>query len=194
MITVIREIRRAKHMTLEDVARACDPPTTAQTIGRLETGSRTVTVTWLNRIATAMGVDAADLVKLPERADLPVVAELYADHPRAPKEPAKILPPRPEPGMVAITVQATQGEYREGDVLWCERLPPTRFDEGINRDVLIPRAAGGFLFARLFGRERRGPELEMVKLYVLPPGQRDRPQTIESPAWIACPVKLIRPL
>ncbi|RZM07363.1 MAG: XRE family transcriptional regulator, partial [Sphingomonas sp.] len=51
MITAIREVRRAKSMTLEDVARACVPPTTAQTIGRLETGTRTVSVGWLNRIA-----------------------------------------------------------------------------------------------------------------------------------------------
>ena len=70
MITAIREVRRAKGMTLEDVARACVPPTTAQTIGRLETGTRTVSVAWLNRIAAALGVNAADLVKLPERPDL----------------------------------------------------------------------------------------------------------------------------
>ncbi|PZP07341.1 MAG: XRE family transcriptional regulator, partial [Sphingomonas hengshuiensis] len=61
MITAIREVRRAKGLTLDDVARACEPPTTAQTIGRLETGTRTVSVDWLNRIATALGVTAADL-------------------------------------------------------------------------------------------------------------------------------------
>jgi len=43
-------------MTLDDVARRCDPPTTPQTIGRLETGTRTVSVGWLNRIAKALGV------------------------------------------------------------------------------------------------------------------------------------------
>ncbi len=48
MITAIREQRRARGMTLEDVALACVPPTTAQTIGRLETGARTVSVAWLN--------------------------------------------------------------------------------------------------------------------------------------------------
>ncbi|MGE5722614.1 MAG: helix-turn-helix domain-containing protein, partial [Sphingomonadales bacterium] len=42
MITRIREVRRAKGMTLQDVAGRCDPPTTPQTIGRLETGTRTV--------------------------------------------------------------------------------------------------------------------------------------------------------
>ena len=42
MITRIREVRRAKGLTLLDVAERCAPPTTAQTIGRLETGTRTV--------------------------------------------------------------------------------------------------------------------------------------------------------
>ena len=54
MITRIREVRRARGMTLDDVARACVPPTTPQTIGRLETGTRTVSVGWLNRIAKAL--------------------------------------------------------------------------------------------------------------------------------------------
>ena len=44
MITAIREVRRAKGLTLEEVAARCVPPTTAQTIGRLEMGTRTVSV------------------------------------------------------------------------------------------------------------------------------------------------------
>src|SRR4249919_3315982 len=67
MITRIREVRKAKGMTLEDVGKRCSPPTTAQTIGRLETGTRTVSVGWLNRIADALKVEAADLVDHPER-------------------------------------------------------------------------------------------------------------------------------
>ena len=87
MITAIREVRRAKGMTLDDVARACVPVTTAQTIGRLETGTRTVSVGWLNRIAKALGVEAADLVRLPEQAELTVAAVLSADGARAPGRP-----------------------------------------------------------------------------------------------------------
>ena len=78
MITRIREVRKAKGLTLDDVGQRCDPSTTAQTIGRLETGTRTVSVGWLNRIAKALGVDAADLVDHPERAELEVVAVLSA--------------------------------------------------------------------------------------------------------------------
>ena len=76
MITRIREVRKAKRMTLHEVAAACVPPTTAQTIGRLETGMRTVSVGWINRIAAALGVAAADLITLPDRVDVGVVAVL----------------------------------------------------------------------------------------------------------------------
>lgn len=79
MITAIRQVRRAKGLTLEEVAQRCVPPTTAQTIGRLETGTRTVSVDWLNRIAAALEVAPADLVTLPERTALPVAATLDSD-------------------------------------------------------------------------------------------------------------------
>ena len=65
MITRIREVRRARGMTLDEVAKACNPPTTPQTIGRLETGTRTVSVGWLNRIAAALEVEASDWVDHP---------------------------------------------------------------------------------------------------------------------------------
>ena len=77
MITRIREVRRARGMTLDEVAKACVPPTTPQTIGRLETGTRTVSVGWLNRIASALRVDAADLVDYPDHGELPVLSLIH---------------------------------------------------------------------------------------------------------------------
>ena len=104
MITAIREVRRAKGLTLEEVGQRCVPPTTAQTIGRLETGTRTVSVGWLNRIAAALGVTAADLVTLPDRPDIPVAATLDAGGAQAPRREAVVVPPAVEPGLVAVTV------------------------------------------------------------------------------------------
>src|SRR6187549_2178749 len=101
MITAIREVRRAKGLTLDDVARRCAPPTTAQTIGRLETGTRTVSVGWLNRIADALGVDAADLVTLPDRPEVAVAAVLDGSGAQAPRREGNVAPPRAAPGMVA---------------------------------------------------------------------------------------------
>ncbi|HEX8532753.1 MAG TPA: helix-turn-helix transcriptional regulator, partial [Allosphingosinicella sp.] len=124
MITRIREVRRAKKMTLQDVADRCDPPTTPQTIGRLETGTRTVSVGWLNRIAKALGVEAADLVQLPDREDIPVAALLGHDGATAPRRPGVVIPPQSEPGLVAVTVASGVGDYRTGDEIWCSRLAP----------------------------------------------------------------------
>ena len=53
MITRIREVRRAKGLTLAEVGDRCDPPTTAQTIGRLETGTRTVSPSFRRASASA---------------------------------------------------------------------------------------------------------------------------------------------
>jgi transcriptional regulator with XRE-family HTH domain len=187
MITAIREVRRAKGMTLDDVARRCVPPTTAQTIGRLETGTRTVSVGWLNRIADALGVAAADLVRLPERAEIPVAAILDASGAQAPKRPATVAPPLPASGLIAVTIAAGIGDYRAGDEIWCETLAPAEFGQALNRDVLVPRPAGRFLFGRLIGREEG-------RLQILPLGAGARQQIVADPAWIARAAHLLRSL
>ena len=187
MITAIREVRRAKGLTLEDVAARCAPPTTAQTIGRLETGTRTVSVAWLNRIAAALEVDAADLVRLPDRPEIPVAASLDAGGAHAPRRAATVVPPRSEPGMVAVTVTGAIGDYRVGDAIWCQPLDPDQFGRALNRDVLVPRPAGRFLFARLIGREGG-------KLHLLPLGTGARQQVVSDPPWIAPALRLVRTL
>ncbi len=187
MITRIREVRRAKKMTLQDVADRCDPPTTPQTIGRLETGTRTVSVGWLNRIAGALGVEAGDLVKLPDREDIPVAAILEHDGAHAPRREGVVIPPQSEAGLVAMTVTAGVGEYRGGDEIWLSRLAPDRFGQALNKDVLIPRPAGRYLFGRLIGREDG-------KLHVLPFGSGQRQLVVTDPPWAAVAVRLIRPL
>jgi transcriptional regulator with XRE-family HTH domain len=187
MISRIREIRRARRMTLQQVAEACDPPTTAQTIGRLETGMRTVSVAWLNRIAAALSVEAADLVHLPERADLRVAAVLGPDGAAAPRAPQLIVPPQPADGQLAVLVEAGIGDYRAGDQIWVERLLPDRFAQALNRDLLVPRPAGRFLFGRLIG-------LEPERLLLLPLGSGGRQMVVSSPSWAAVATRLIRPL
>jgi transcriptional regulator with XRE-family HTH domain len=187
MITAIREVRRAKGLTLDDVAKRCKPPTTAQTIGRLETGTRTVSVGWLNRIAAALGVEAADLVKLPERPDLAVAALVGPDGARAPRREAVVIAPQPAPELVAVIVEGSVGDYRAGDEIWCERLTPERFATALNRDVLVPRPAGRFAFGRLLGREDN-------KLHMLPLGAGARQQVYADPPWIARAVRLVRTL
>ena len=188
MITSIREVRRAKKMTLDDVAKACVPPTTPQTVGRLETGTRTVSVGWLNRIAAALGVDAADLVSNPDSNEIKVVAILGANgQVNAPRKATLVVPPKPAAGLVGLTVAASVGDYRAGDEIWCEPLDPAAYGRALNLDVIIPRPAGRFLFGRLIGREDN-------RLQLLPPGAGGRQQVVTDPPWVAMAVKLVRSL
>lgn len=195
MITRIREVRRARGMTLDEVARACEPPTTPQTIGRLETGTRTVSVGWLNRIADALGVDATDLVESGEpKAEIPVAAIIGATGASAPRRSALVVPPRPRPGAIAVTVSASIGDYRAGDEIWCETLQPEEFGRALNRDVLVPRPAGRFLFGRLIGREAPEQGEASGKLHLLPLGAGMRQQVVTNAPWAAMAVKLVRSL
>jgi transcriptional regulator with XRE-family HTH domain len=186
MLTRIREARKAKGLTLHDVAMRCKPPTTAQTIGRLETGTRTVSVGWLNRIAAALEVDAADLVTLPDRTDLPVAAIVAADGVAAPKKAITLLPPNPSGNMLGILVEVAAGDYRSGDALWAEKLGAEDFARAINCDVLAPRPVGRFAFGRLIATEDG-----RVQILPASPGAR---QIVLDPPWIAVVRTLVRTL
>jgi transcriptional regulator with XRE-family HTH domain len=187
MITRIRDVRRAKGLTLEDVALRCVPPTTAQTIGRLETGTRTVSVKWLNRIAAALDVQSSDLVDLPESGSVPVAALVGPDGASAPTRSLSFATPSAPAGALGIRIIAAIGDYRSGDELWCQPLAPEQFGDALNRDVLVPRPGGRFLFGRLIGRDGE-------KLHLLPLGAAARQQVVRDPAWIATPRALIRAL
>jgi transcriptional regulator with XRE-family HTH domain len=185
MITRIREVRRAKGLTLADVGERCVPPTTAQTIGRLETGTRTVSVGWLNRIAAALGVEAGDLVKLPQRADLPVAAILGTDGAHAPRHQQVVAAPSPNAGSVAVVVDSGIGDYRAGDEIWCDRIGPDQFTSALNRDVIVPRPAGRFVFGRLIGRNSN-------RIQLLPLGAGAKQQVFDDPAWLGVATRLVR--
>jgi transcriptional regulator with XRE-family HTH domain len=187
MITRIREVRRARGMTLDDVAQRCDPPTTPQTIGRLETGTRTVSIGWLNRIARALGVDGQDLVDGGAAAELRVVAVLGAGGAMAPRKTAIVVPPRVEDSQIAILVGASVGDYRAGDEIWCEMLQGEDYARALNRDVIVPRPAGRFLFGRLINRDDE-------KLQILPLEAGGRQQIVANPPWLGVAQKVVRNL
>jgi len=187
MITRIRDVRKAKGFTLEEVAARCAPPTTAQTIGRLETGTRTVSVNWLNRIAAALDVAAGDLVDLPDSAHVPVAALIGLDSATAPTRAMMLVQPPVPPGAIGIRVVAAIGDYRTGDELWCERLAPEKFGRALNRDILAPRPGGRFVFGRLIDQEDG-------TLHLLPSGSGQRQVVIARAPWIGVPVRLIRSL
>ena len=187
MLSRIRDVRKEKGLTLSDVAEKCDPPTTAQTIGRLETGTRTLSIDWLNRIAAALNVDSSELVQLPEQQTLEVSAILGDKTCQAPTKPQQIVVPSIGGKSLAMQVSHSVGEYRQGDEIWLEQLESQDFASALNLDILVPRPAGRFLFARLLGREDG-------KLHLLPLEAGARQQVVNDPPWIAKAVRLIRKL
>lgn len=190
MINRIRDIRKQKGLTLAEVAERCDPPTTAQTIGRLETGMRNLSLVWMNRIAAALGVDPELLVKGDETAQTTVVARLTdggAEPLPAPRD--AILPTElgGEGPLVCLAVEAPQGEYRAGDQLWMRQMQPEDAPKLINRDVLVPRPGGRFAFGRLIDRQGS-------KVGLLPPGLGQRQIVVDNPTWLAVAEMLVRKL
>ena len=190
MINRIRDIRKQKGMTLAEVAAACKPATTAQTIGRLETGMRNLSLTWMNKIAAALGVEPELLVK-GEAADQPmVVARLTEGGAEALPSPRDAILPVELGGdapLVCLAIDAPQGEYRAGDQLWLRQTAPEDAPRLINRDVLVPRSGGRFAFGRLIDRQG-------TLVGLLPPGAGQRQVVIDNPAWLAVAEMLVRKL
>jgi transcriptional regulator with XRE-family HTH domain len=192
MTNRIRDIRKAKGLTLADLAAACDPQTTAQTIGRLETGMRSLSLTWMNRIAAALGVDPASLMRTETAASAMIVADLAAGGAEALTAPREAVLPselagEDGPAPLVLSVSASVGEYRPGDLVWLRQLEPDDILGAINRDCLVPRPGGRFAFGRLI--DRRG---SLVGL--LPPGAGQKQVVVDNPAWIAVAFMLVRPL
>ena len=72
-------------------------------------------------------------------------------------------------------------------------LEPENFAHALNRDVLIPRPAGRFIFGRLIGREAAA-DSSSGKLHLLPPGAGGRQSVVADPPWLAVAVRLVRSL
>lgn len=193
MINRIRDIRKSKGLTLADLADACNPPTTAQTIGRLETGMRNLSIKWMDRIGSALGVDPETLVRSEEKPQIQIIAELSADGPEALTSAREAILPTDlaatsESGqLIVLSVSASIGEFRPGDLLWMRQLPPEAASAAINRDCLVPRPGGRFAFGRLIDRRE-------TLVGILPAGSGQKQQVVDNPPWIAVAEMLVRRL
>lgn len=190
MINRIRDIRKAKNLTLADVAARCTPPTTAQTIGRLETGMRQLSLTWMNRIAAALEVEPELLVRTSHDGTPRFIARMTEAGAEPLTEPRDAVLPTALGGdgaLVVLAVEASAGEYRAGDQVWLRQVGPEGFGRLLNRDVLAPRAGGRFAFGRMIDRDG-------ARIALLPPGQGTRQVVIDHPAWLAGADMLVRKL
>ena len=190
MINRIRDIRKQKKLTLADVAARCSPPTTAQTIGRLETGMRQLSLTWMNKIAAALEVDSELLVKGETSAQPQLIARLAEAGAEALPAPRDALLPTALGGdapLVAMAIDHGAGEYRAGDQLWLRQHGSDQFARLLNRDVLAPRPGGRFAFGRMIDRAEG-------RVALLPPGAGSRQVVIDNPPWLAVAEMLVRQL
>jgi len=193
MINRIREIRRQKGLTLAQLAEACDPPTTAQTVGRLETGTRNLSLKWMDRIGRALEVDPEVLVRSDENPRPRIVAEIGAAGAEAlATEREAVLPTelaqQADRGeMLVVEVAAATGEYRPGDLIWLQTLPLEDAAGAINRDCLVPRPGGRFAFGRLI-------DVQGSLVGILPSQTGQKQQVIDSPPWVAVTEMLVRRL
>ena len=190
MINRVRDIRKQKGMTLADVAARCTPPTTAQTIGRLETGMRNLSLVWMNRIAAALGVESELLLRGEDSAQPQLIARLLdtgADALSAPRDAVLPTALGGDGVLVAMTIEHSAGEYRAGDQLWLRQCGPENFARLLNRDVLAPRPGGRFAFGRMI--DRNG-----TRVAILPPGAGSKQVVVENPDWLAAAEMLVRTL
>lgn len=187
MQNYIRAIRKEQGLTLADLAERCDPPTTAQTIGRLETGVRTLSLGWLERIAAALDVDSDTLLARQNDPVADLVAVIDGEGARTPSRLEAIAPARLSEGQLVMRMDIAIGEYRSGDQLWLDRLDKAAFANALNRDVLCPRPAGRFIFGRLLA-------LEEDRMQILPLVANARQQIINAPEWLGVATHLSRTL
>lgn len=190
MINRIRDIRAQKGMTLAQVAAACDPPTTAQTIGRLETGMRNLSLVWMNRIATALQVEPELLLRSEGAGGAQVTAVLTPAGVDAPAKATDALLPTAlggESGLRVVTVEGACGDYSGGDQIWLRDWPLDDLAPAQDREVLAPLPDGGFAFGRL--SHHAGDTLTIT-----PPGSDETPIKVTNPAWLAIAEMLVRKL
>lgn len=126
----LREIRKRLGLTLNEVAEAAG--TTNQQIGMLERGNRKLTVEWMNRLATVLGVEPKDLLPDTGPTMIPVVgyvgagAEVFCidDHAKgAGLDEVEMPIPGMSPSSVAVRVRGDSmiPAYFDGDLIFYDK-------------------------------------------------------------------------
>ncbi len=136
----IREIRRAKKMTLQQVADRIG--TTAQTIGRLETGVRTLSINWVERIADALDADSSELLSMSGGGDVEISGLIKQNGSVASKAVGTVALRVMAHNPSALKLAETMGQYQTGDIIIFDELNPESGSSAIGNDCLVKGGNG----------------------------------------------------
>jgi hypothetical protein len=139
-------------LTLDELAKQVRPPTTAQTIGRLETGARKTTLDWLYKIADALDVHPSELVDFGGKDEIPVLGMLTQGGQIAPAGTESLHLRARARNPVAIKIAHAFGDFAVGDTLVCETVEGDDLESCLGKDCVVVTTQG----ERLFGRLIRG--------------------------------------
>ena len=183
----IRAIRKQQGLTLAQLASQCEPETTAQTIGRLETGTRTLSLNWLERIAKALNVDSDMLLARSDETLASLTAIIDNEGANTPKSTDCLPVFKSEAAQMAVQFNISLGDYRAGDVVYLEKIDNVHISSALNCDVLLPRPDGRFVFGRMLA-------MDADKIQILPLKSGTRQIIVARPEWIGVAKQLFRNL
>lgn len=181
----IREIRKAKGLTLQEVADRIG--TTAQTVGRLETGMRTLSIKWVNRIAEALDCDAAELLAIPEGGDLQIIGHAQENGSITVASQGTLRLRFPAEDCFCVALDDNIGELRKGDVVIFSR-----------RRAISPNRSIGHI-AVVRNEENERPLMGRIlatsaNSITLSPGAQGAPIEIPNPGDLAIAILVTRHL
>lgn len=150
----IREIRRAKGLTLQQVGERAG--TTAQTIGRLETGMRTLSINWVQRIAKALNADPSALLSLPEGGDVAISGSVDKKGNIKEKRQGTLTLRLSANNPIAITFENNLGQYQQGDKIVCDEIELNDIGQAHGRDCLVRTMDGKLHFTKILQGKKTG--------------------------------------
>ncbi len=153
----IREIRKQKGLTLHQVAARIRPqPTTAQTIGRLETGSRKVTLDWLEKIAAALQCSVAELMPMDGDGPVPFAGTLSTGGEIIPAAGETLSLQPPGDNAVALKIAQPAADFQVGDTVICLPVPVAEAARLVGKECLAELEDRRRLYGRLLAGTEPG--------------------------------------
>ncbi len=143
----IRQFRKQREMTLAVLAAKVG--TTPQSISRLENGSMTLSTDWLAKLAEAFHVHPTDLLEQPERETIPFAGYVGGDGVLREARPARFALEAASIDPLAVRLSAEIGKFQAEDVLICDRLQSTAYDQALERDCLAAPEGGAPILCRV---------------------------------------------